>query len=165
MTALVVMGVSGCGKSSVAAEVAKRLGWPLIEGDEFHPESNRAKMAAGMALTDGDRASWLDTLGHELAAHSAGAVLTCSALKRAYRDALRAAVPGLRFAWLDLDQQAALARVSQRGADHFFPPQLVANQFDTIEPPLGEADVLRLDALQPVPMLCERVCAWMARAT
>jgi gluconokinase len=165
MPSLVVMGVSGCGKSSVAAEVAKRMQMPRIEGDEYHSESNRAKMAAGIALTDDDRAVWLDTLGRELARHPEGAVLTCSALKRAYRDALRAAAPGLRFAWLDLDAQAALARVSQRGAAHFFPPQLVANQFQTLEPPIGEAGVLRLDALLPLPALTDRVCAWMASPT
>jgi gluconokinase len=161
MPALVVMGVSGCGKSSLAAEVAQRLRWPLIEGDVFHPEANRVKMAAGLALTDEDRAAWLETLGRELSQHASGAVLTCSALKRSYRDALRVAVPGLRFAWLDLDQAAALSRVSQRGADHFFPPELVSNQFHTLEPPTCEADVLRLDALQPVPLLGERICAWM----
>jgi gluconokinase len=165
MSSLVVMGVSGCGKSSVAAAVAKRLQRPLIEGDEFHPESNRAKMAAGVALTDADRAAWLDTLGRELAAHPAGAVLTCSALKRTYREALRAASPGLRFAWLDLDQAASLARVSQRGADHFFPPELVANQFHTLESPAGEPGVLRLDALLALPVLSDQVCAWMRSPT
>jgi gluconokinase len=159
--ALVVMGVSGCGKSSLGEAVAETLGWTLIEGDDFHPESNRAKMAAGQALDDSDRAGWLDVLAGRLAAHPQGAVLTCSALKRAYRDALRAASPGLRFAWLDLDQAASLARVSQRGADHFFPPELVANQFHTLEPPAGEPGVLRLDALLPLETLTAQVCAWM----
>jgi gluconokinase len=163
MPSLVVMGVSGCGKSSVAAAVAKRLQWPLIEGDEFHPTSNRAKMAAGIALTDGDRAAWLTRLGDELAAHRTGAVLTCSALRRSYRDLLRAASPGLRFAWLDLDQAAALARVSQRDS-HFFPPELVANQFQTLEPPSGESGVLRLDATLPLEALSVQVGVWMDSA-
>jgi len=160
MSALVVMGVSGCGKSRVGAAVADRLGLPLIEGDEFHSEANRALMREGVPLTDAHRADWLDRLGAALAARPGGAVLTCSALKRAYRERLRAASPGLRFAWLDLDAAAALARVAQR-PDHFFPPSLVATQFDALEPPDGEAGVLRLDALQPPQTLAERICAWL----
>ena len=160
MVALVVMGVSGCGKSSVASAVASRLGLPLVEGDEFHSDANRARMAEGLPLTDAHRADWLDRLGTELARRPAGAVLTCSALKAAYRARLRAASPGLRFAWLDLDAASALARVAQR-PEHFFPPSLVATQFDALEPPTDEAGVLRLDALQPPPQLAERICAWL----
>lgn len=160
MSALVVMGVSGCGKSRIAAGVAERLGWPLVEGDEFHSEANRARMRDGIALTDADRAEWLDGLGVELARRPQGVVLTCSALKRAYRDRLRAARPGLRFAWLDLDAAAAQARVAQRPG-HFFPPALVATQFDTLEPPLSEAGVLRVDALLAPEALIERIAAWM----
>src|SRR5690349_16138678 len=103
MAWLVVMGVSGCGKSRVAALIAESLGLPLVEGDQFHSERNRALMKAGTPLTDEHRADWLATLGGELEARPHGAVLTCSALKRVYRDQLRAVAPGLRFAWLDLD--------------------------------------------------------------
>jgi gluconokinase len=145
MASLVVMGVSGCGKSRIAAEAAAQLGMPLIEGDEFHGPANRARMEQGTPLTDADRADWLDRLGAELARHPGGAVLTCSALRRAYRDRLRAASPGLRFAWLELDVASAQARVASRPG-HFFPPALVANQFATLEPPVGEPGVLRLDA-------------------
>jgi gluconokinase len=159
MTSLVVMGVSGCGKSSVAAAVAQRLGLPLIEGDEFHSEANRALMREGIPLTDAHRADWLDRLGTELARRQ-GAVLTCSALKAAYRERLRAASPGLRFAWLDLDAASALARVAQRPT-HFFPPSLVATQFDALEPPTDEAGVLRLDALRPPQQLAEDICRWL----
>lgn len=162
MAALVVMGVSGCGKSSLACAVANALQWPLIEGDQFHSEANRAKMAGGMALTDADRKDWLVALGEQLKLHPAGAVLSCSALKRRYRDQLRAASPGLRFAWLDLDQASALARVSQRGASHFFPGSVVASQFDALEPPTGEAGVLRLDALLPLDDLGKQVVDWMS---
>src|SRR5688572_32411179 len=102
MTSLVVMGVSGCGKSHVGAVVAERLGLPLVEGDEFHSEANRALMRSGIPLTDANRADWLATLSAELQSRPR-AVLTCSALKAAYRDRLRAAAPGLRFAWLELD--------------------------------------------------------------
>ena len=161
MTSLVVMGVSGCGKSSLGAAVAARLALPLIEGDEFHSETNRALMRAGTPLTDAHRADWLDQLGEQLALHPAGAVLTCSALKRSYRERLRRASPGLRFAWLDLDRAAALARVATRSA-HFFPPALVTTQFDTLEPPLHEAGVLRLDALLPPQALAESVVQWLA---
>jgi gluconokinase len=163
MSSLVVMGVSGCGKSSVASEAAARLRLPLIEGDDFHSASNQAKMRAGVPLSDDDRAQWLGTLGEQLAS-SGGAVLTCSALKRSYRDSLRRACPGLRFAWLELDQNAALARVAQRGAAHLFPPSLVQSQFDTLEPPVGEPATLRLDALMPVQELADRIAAWMAAA-
>jgi gluconokinase len=160
---VVVMGVSGCGKSHVGALVAARLGVPLVEGDEFHSPANRERMASGIALTDAHRAEWLAMLGEELAGRTGGAVLTCSALKRGYRDRLRAAAPGLRFAWLDLDEAAAQARVAQRAA-HFFPPQLVATQFAALEPPVDEAGVLRLDALQPADESAERVLHWLASA-
>jgi gluconokinase len=161
--ALVVMGVSGCGKSQLAAAAARQLGLPLIEGDDFHTEANRARMREGVALTDADRSDWLDTLGAELARHPGGAVLTCSALKRSYRDRLRAAAPGLRFAWLDLERQVAEARVAQRAA-HFFPAGLVATQFDALESPAGEAGVLRLDAAAPAQNLADAVVAWMRAA-
>lgn len=159
--ALVVMGVSGCGKSSIGAAVAARLGWPLVEGDEFHSEANRARMREGVALTDADRADWLDRLGLELARRPAGAVLTCSALKRSYRARLRAARADLRFAWLDLGIDAAQARVAQR-ASHFFPPALVATQFEALEPPTGEAGVLRVDALAAPEAVVARIVDWMA---
>ena len=159
MTSLVVMGVSGCGKSRVGAVVAERLGLPLVEGDEFHSDQNRALMREGIALTDAHRADWLDRLGTELRLRPDGAVLTCSALKASYRDRLRRAAPGLRFAWLDLDRAAAEARVAQR-AFHFFPAGLVATQFEALEPPLAEPGVLRVDALLPPEAIAEAVVRW-----
>lgn len=160
MHSLVVMGVSGCGKSRVGAVVAGRLGLPLVEGDEFHSPANRALMRDGVALTDAHRAEWLGRLGAALALRPGGAVLTCSALKVSYRDRLRAASPGLRFAWLDLDAASALVRVAQRPA-HFFPAGLVATQFDALEPPQGEPGVLRLDALLSPEAISERIVRWM----
>ncbi|MEO5771192.1 MAG: gluconokinase [Burkholderiaceae bacterium] len=160
MTWLVVMGVSGCGKSQAGAAVASRLGLPLVEGDEFHSESNRARMRKGVPLTDADRADWLELLGAELARRPAGAVLTCSALKLAYRERLRAAAPGLRFAWLDLDEASAMARVAQR-SQHFFPAGLVATQFAVLEPPSGEPGVLRVDALLPSQAIAESIVCWI----
>ena len=159
MSSLVVMGVSGCGKSSLAAAVAAALGWPLVEGDDHHPPENIAKMRAGQALADADRAGWLAVLGQELAARPAGVVLTCSALKRAYRDQLRAAAPGLRFAHLALSREAALARLQQR-PDHFFPPHLVDSQFAALEDPAGEPGVLTLDATLAPTALRQAVLDW-----
>ena len=160
VTSLVVMGVSGCGKSRVGAAIAQRLALPLIEGDEFHSETNRALMHQGMALTDAHRADWLDTLAAQLQLHADGAVLTCSALKADYRNRLRSTAPGLRFAWLDLDPVAAEARVAQRPG-HFFPAGLVASQFETLESPQDEAGVLRLDALLEPHLLAESVAHWI----
>jgi len=158
--ALVIMGVSGCGKSSLAAAVAAAEGLPLIEGDAHHSESSREKMRQGVALTDADRAGWLDRLAAELRAHPQGCVLTCSALRRAYRERLRAAAPGLRFAFLEITPAEALSRVAARQA-HFFSPSLVDNQFATLEPPLGEPRVLRLDATAPLFHLQAEVSAWL----
>jgi gluconokinase len=161
MGAVVVMGVAGCGKSSVAVAVATALQWPLIEGDDFHSDANREKMRSGVPLSDDDRHGWLIVLGEQLKCHPAGAVLTCSALKRRYRDLLREASPGLRFAWLELSQASALARVAQR-ASHFFPSSVVASQFEALEPPTGEPGVLPLDALLPLDELSRQVLAWMS---
>lgn len=163
LTPLVVMGVSGCGKSHIGAALAQRLACPLIEGDGFHSEANRALMRRGVPLTDAHRAEWLTRLGEALAQHPDGAVLSCSALKRRYRDQLRSAAPGLRFAWLDLDRPAAEQRVAQRAA-HFFPQGLVATQFETLEPPLHEPGVLRLDALAPPETIVGQVLAWLSAA-
>lgn len=157
---LVVMGVSGCGKSHVGALVAQRLGLPLIEGDAFHSEANRALMQAGTPLTDADRAAWLHRLGLELAHHKDGAVLTCSALKAAYRNQLRAAAAGLRFAWLDLNADSAKQRVARRSA-HFFPTGLVDTQFEALEPPAHEPGVLQLDALAVPEALADDVVRWL----
>lgn len=163
MVSLVVMGVSGCGKSHVGAALAAELGLPLIEGDEFHSDANRERMREGVPLTDAHRADWLDQLGAQLQSRVGGAVLTCSALKARYRERLRAASPGLRFVWLDLPNAAAAARVAQR-ADHFFPSKLVATQFAALEPPLGEPGVLRVDAQLPPAAITSQVAAWLAAA-
>lgn len=146
---VVVMGVSGCGKSAVGEQLAQALGLPLIEGDSFHPPANIDKMSRGLPLDDTDRAGWLDTLGQELAQRPDGAVLTCSALKAAYRERLRAAAPGLRFVHLALTPQQALDRVATR-KDHFYPASLVDSQFAALEDPAGEPGVVVVDASQPM---------------
>jgi gluconokinase len=161
-TSTVVMGVSGCGKSSLGAALALEAGLPLIEGDDFHSAESVSKMRAGIALTDADRAGWLATLGAELARRPEGAVLTCSALKRDYRERLRAAVPGLRFVFMALTPAEAERRVAARAGAHMFPASLVANQFATLESPVGEPGVLAVDAAAPLPALVAQVRAWWA---
>jgi len=162
MRAIVVMGVTGCGKSTVAQSLSWRLGAHMIEGDAFHPEANVRKMRAGMPLDDADRQGWLERLGRETSAalqlHER-VVLTCSALKRRYRDMLRAAVPGLGFVFLELSREAATARVSQRSG-HFMPASLVDSQFRDLESPMGEPLVLTLDGEASTDTIVDRVERW-----
>lgn len=157
---VVFMGVAGCGKSSLGAAVAHSLQLTLVEGDDFHSDANRQKMAQGIALNDDDRADWLRTLGAQLQQAPGPVALTCSALKRAYRDVLRAAAPGVRFVFLDLSPQAARDRVAARQA-HFFNPALVDSQFQALQSPVGEAGVLRVEATAPLAELCAQVVSWL----
>jgi gluconokinase len=161
MHSIVIMGVAGCGKSSLGAVVAQACGLPLIEGDDHHSDGNRQKMQQGIALTDADRDGWLTTLSELLRSSPNGVVVTCSALKRAYRERLRKASPGLRFVFLDITQAQAQARVSARAPQHFFSTSLVDNQFATLESPVGEAGVLRLDALLSLQQLQTEVSQWL----
>jgi len=129
----IVAGVSGCGKTTVGRELAFRIGGVFLDGDDFHPETNRAKMRSGMPLTDRDRTAWLETLGAELAARPEPVVLACSALKRAYRDRLRKAVEPLYFILLAVDESELRRRLEARADSHFFPPSLLRSQLDTLE--------------------------------
>jgi gluconokinase len=157
---VVIMGVAGCGKSSFAAALSGSLGWTLIEGDEFHPAANVNKMSAGIPLTDEDRAGWLDVLAQQLVERGPHAVMTCSALKKAYRDRLRRSVPTLRFVHLDLTREQSIARVTQRPG-HYFQPALVDSQFAALEKPVDEAGVLIVDATQSIETIQAQVCAWL----
>jgi gluconokinase len=161
MHSIVIMGVAGCGKSSLGAVVAHACGLPLIEGDDHHGDSNRQKMQHGVALTDADREGWLATLSALLQQSPGGVVVSCSALKRAYRDRLRKASAGLRFVFLDIPQAQAQERVSARAPQHFFSTSLVDNQFATLESPVGEPGVLRLDALLTLQQLQTEVSQWL----
>lgn len=154
------MGVAGCGKSLAGSELAARLGLPLVEGDDFHPARNIQKMREGVPLTDDDRADWLQELGRQLRSQRGGAVLTCSALKRSYRDALRAAVPDLHFVHLALSHHQALERVAAR-TDHFYPPSLVASQFEALEDPAGEPGVYVADATSHVDRIVDGAARWL----
>ena len=158
---LVIMGVAGCGKSSLGVAVAEGTGLRLVEGDDFHSLASRAKMSQGIALLDADRDGWLTMLSEQLRAHPEGLVLTCSALKRVYRERLRQAAPGLRFVFLDISREQAQARVAARAAQHFFSTSLVDSQFATLEDPTGEAGVLRVDALKSLDQLQAEVTAWL----
>ena len=161
MSNIVVMGVAGCGKSSLGQALAGTCGWPYIEGDAHHSPASIAKMRAGMALTDADRSGWLARLGELLREAPQGAVLACSALKLAYRAQLRQASPGLRFVFLDIGRELSLQRVAARADQHLFPASLVDSQFATLESPVGEAGVLRVDAaLSPAEQLSQ-VLAWL----
>jgi len=162
--AVVVMGVAGCGKSSLGVALARAEGAHLIEGDEHHSAANLEKMRRGIPLTDADRAGWLDALAGQLRARPANVVMTCSALKRAYRDGLRAAAPGLRFVFMEIDPASARARIEAREDSHFFSPSLVGSQFAALESPVGEPGVLRVDALAPLEQLQVEVSAWLAGA-
>ena len=159
---VVVMGVAGCGKSAVGERLAAVLGVPIVEGDSFHPQHNIDKMRQGLPLDDADRADWLRLLGEELARRPEGAVLTCSALKRAYRDVLRAAAPGLRFVHLALSREASHARVSTRPG-HFYPPSLVESQFQALEDPAGEPGVWVVDATLPLDAVVQAAASGLSR--
>lgn len=142
---LVVMGVSGCGKSTVAAALAAALDARFLDGDDFHPEANIAKMRGGTPLSDADRWPWLDRLGQALAAGEGRAVAACSALRRAYRDRLRAAAgEPVRFLHLAAPEAVIAARLAAR-AGHFMPPALLASQFASLEPPGPDEDAVTLD--------------------
>lgn len=155
------MGVAGCGKSSVAASLAHALDGLHIEGDDYHLPESQDKMRRGIALDDGDRLPWLAKLGSLLAASSVPTILTCSALKRSYRERLRAAEPRVRIIYLEISREDARARVAARPA-HLFPASLVDSQFQALEPPGGEPDVFRTDALQPVQVQCAAVMRWLS---
>ncbi len=133
---LVVMGVAGCGKSTVAAELARRLGAVLVEGDDLHPPSNVARMSAGVPLTDAQRLPWLTAVRDRIAAVDAAggdAVVACSALARAYRDVLRGAPGRVRFVHLTGPAELVAARLAAR-AGHFMPPALLPSQLAVLEP-------------------------------
>ncbi|WP_198371874.1 gluconokinase [Roseomonas rosulenta] len=165
IAAIVVMGVSGCGKSTLGAILAERLGWPFEDGDGFHSPANVAKMAAGTPLTDDDRWPWLDAIAARIAAAriaGTGVVIACSALKRAYRDRLRAGHADIRFLHLTGDPALIMARQAARSG-HYMPASLIASQFATLEPPDTEADVIDLDVDPEPPVIVQKAIAALRR--
>jgi gluconokinase len=141
---LLVCGVSGSGKTTIGTLLAQRLGWAYAEADAFHPAANVAKMASGLPLDDADRGPWLAAIGvfiDEATALERPAVVTCSALKRAYRDELRSGRPNVRFVFLDVPYDVVSERLAKR-AGHFFPPELLASQYRDLEAPGPDEQVL-----------------------
>ncbi len=161
---IVVMGVSGTGKSTVARLLAERLNWDFEEGDDLHPDPNIAKMKAGIPLTDEDRAPWLGNVAAWIRAHERAGrpgVVPCSALKRAYRDRLRG--EHVVFVHLVGSPELIAERMSAR-AGHFMPPSLLTSQLDTLEPPGADEQVLTVDIGRPVPQLVDEVIARLGPA-
>jgi gluconokinase len=146
--AIIVMGVSGCGKSSVGVAISEALGLEFVEGDQLHPGSNVEKMSHGTPLTDEDRMPWLDVIGETMKAtleRNEGIVVSCSALKRSYRDRLRAAVDGnLFFVYLHGSKELLTRRMGERKG-HFMPPSLLESQLAALETPTGEPGVATVD--------------------
>lgn len=153
---IVVMGVSGCGKSSVGAALSQALGIPYRDGDDLHPAVNVAKMRAGEALTDADRWPWLDRVAQELA-RLAPVIVGCSALRRAYRDRIRAGAGGpVLFVHLAGSREVIAARMAARSG-HFMPASLLDSQFATLEPPGPDEAAITVDIDQPMDRLVAEI--------
>jgi gluconokinase len=148
-TVLVVMGVAGSGKSTVARVLADALGWPYAEADDFHPDANVAKMSAGIPLTDEDRWPWLEHIRQWIDATPGNAVITCSALRRSYRDVLRQAHARVRVVYLAGTPQQLSARIGAR-TDHFMPASMLASQLAALEPPAPDEDAVEV-GIDPTP--------------
>lgn len=149
-TIFVVMGVCGCGKSTVGSLLSTALDLPFLEGDSLHPPHNVARMVAGFALSDADREGWLQTLADRIRlarASGQGLVLSCSALKLVYRDILRGGAPDLRFIHLHGSYTVLAARMSARSG-HYMPLSLLASQLSTLQAPLAEENALSFDVAE-----------------
>jgi gluconokinase len=151
---IVVMGVSGSGKSTVGAAIAQRLRVPFADADDLHPEANIAKMSRGEPLDDHDRYPWLETVGGWLAEHAEGGVMSCSALKRKYRDQLRHHAPGVEFVLLTGSREVIERRQAARPG-HFMPASLLTSQLATLEPLEPDEGGVVLDVAQGVDEIVE----------
>jgi gluconokinase len=157
MATVVVMGVTGSGKSTVGEALAKRLEVPFADADDFHSVENVAKMRSGVPLDDADRGPWLRAVGSWLGARQDG-VVTCSALKRRYRDILREEAPDVTFLHLDGDKETVRQRVAGR-AGHFMPESLVQSQFDALEPLEDDERGIVVDLARPVDDIVDEVAS------
>lgn len=157
--AVVVMGVSGCGKSTVGAALAQRVGWRHLDADDFHPQHNVDKMRAGTPLTDADRMPWLERLRDELdrrAAVGDPVVLACSALRRSYRDVLCRSACAVGFVHLEAEREELAERLAGRNG-HFFPAALIDSQLATLETPETDEHALLVAATEPPERIVEHV--------
>ncbi len=162
---LIVMGVSGCGKSTMATALSERLGLDMVDGDDLHLPESVAKMRAGIALQDADRWPWLDRIGQYLSQdHPQGRVVACSALKKVYRDRIREQAGDVCFVFLDGDFDLIAQRMRQR-VGHYMQPGLLDSQFRTLEKPLAdETDVICLPITEPVQdMVAQAIQALQSR--
>jgi gluconokinase len=159
LRSVVVMGVSGAGKSTVGRALADALALPFVEGDDLHPAANVSKMAAGIPLTDADRAPWLDLVAAELAGPPV--ILACSALRRVYRDRLRAVAPDLALVYLHGDRELLAARMAARPG-HFMPTLLLDSQLATLEPPTPDENAIGMDVVLPPAEIVKRVITRLA---
>ncbi|WP_458779796.1 gluconokinase [Arthrobacter sp. D3-16] len=161
---LVVMGVSGAGKTAVGTVLAARLGASFVDADSLHPAANVQKMAAAIPLTDEDRWPWLDIVGAELSdPPPEGIVVACSALKRAYRDAIRTAAPSTEFILLNADPGVLEKRLVQRPG-HFMPASLLASQLETLEPLEADEAGMTLTSEAGIEETTERILAGLVPA-
>jgi gluconokinase len=162
--ALIVMGVSGSGKSTIAAALAERLKWTFEDGDRFHPKSNVAKMSAGHPLTDEDRWPWLQAIADEIdrVCEAGGhVVMACSALKRTYREILVHGRSDIRIVFLDGSQALVADRLARRKG-HFMPPGLLDSQFKTLEPPQANERPFAVSIDAPVETIVDSIVAQVA---
>ena len=162
--ALIVMGVSGSGKSTIADHLAERIGWTFEDGDKFHPASNVAKMHAGHPLTDEDRWPWLRAIAAEIdrvGAAGGHVVIACSALKRAYRDILVHGRKDVRIVFLDGSQHLIASRLAKR-TGHFMPPDLLPSQFKTLERPTPDEHPVTVSIDAPVEKIVDDIVAKLA---
>jgi gluconokinase len=160
---LVVMGVSGSGKSTVGAALGQRLRVPFADADDFHPPANIAKMTAGEALDDHDRHPWLEAIGTWLAEHPDGCVMSCSALKRKYRDQLRHHAGGVAFLLLHGSPEIIRKRQASRPG-HFMPASLLSSQFATLEQLSPDEHGVTIDVDQSVDAIVDEYVRWADRA-
>ena len=159
---IVVMGVSGCGKSTIGKSLAEAWGWDFQEGDALHPQANVDKMIAGIPLDDDDRWPWLDRIAYWITyeeSHARQGVVTCSALKRSYRDRLCRAGDGVRFAYIHVSRGELERRIARRA--HFMPASLLDSQLQTLELPAHDEAALTVSGEASIDVMTAEVCGWL----